>query len=97
MLKNNPLLTGGSSDIGNVSHGDTWVIHPSLSIVSSEVDIPGHSHEFALAAKSELAKIAMIKGTQALAMCGSDLLGNFEILHAVQEEFPRQRAIKKAV
>ncbi len=90
-----PVELGGSSDIGNVSQV-TPAIHPSLSIVSSEVDIPGHSHEFALAAKSELAKIAMIKGTQALAMCGSDLLGNLEILHAVQEEF-RQRAIKKAV
>jgi hypothetical protein len=74
----------------------TPAIHPSLSIVSPGVDIPGHSHEFALAAKSELAKIAMIKGTQALAMCGSDLLGNLEILHAVKEEF-QQRAIKKAV
>ena len=87
-----PGELGGSSDIGNVSQV-VPAIHPSGSIVSPGVDIPGHSHEFAAAAKSERAKIAMTRGIQALAMCGADLLGNAEILNAVKEEF-QQRTVK---
>lgn len=89
-----PGELGGSSDIGNVSQVIP-AIHPTLSIVSSGVDIPGHSHEFAIAAKSEQAKIAMTKGVQALALCGSDLLGNIEVLSAVKAEF-QQRVVKNA-
>lgn len=85
-----PVELGGSSDIGNVSQV-TPAIHPSLSIVSPGVDIPGHSREFAIAAKSEQAKIAMTKGIQALALCGSDLLGNIELLNAAKAEFQQRQ------
>lgn len=86
---------GGSSDIGNVSQV-VPAIHPTGGIAGPGVDIPGHSYEFAQAAKSELAKIAMLRGIQALAMCGADLLGNPEVLQAVKHEF-QQRAVKNTV
>jgi metal-dependent amidase/aminoacylase/carboxypeptidase family protein len=80
---------GGSSDIGNVSQV-VPAIHPTGRIMPSDQKVPGHSYEFALAAKSELAKEGMLRGIQALAMCGVDLLGNSEILHAVKEEFQQK-------
>jgi amidohydrolase len=83
---------GGSSDIGNVSQVIP-AIHPTGRITDMGVEIPGHTHEFARAAKSDLAKIGMMRGIQALAMCGADLLGNPDTLQAVKQEF-QQRAIK---
>ena len=77
---------GGSSDIGNVSQV-VPAIHPTGGILPPGQRIPGHSHDFALAAKSELAKVSMMRGIQALAMCGADLLGNSDMLKAMQEEF----------
>lgn len=80
---------GGSSDIGNVSQV-VPAIHPTGRIMPpGQENIPGHSYEFALAAKSEPAKQGMLNGIQALAMCGVDLLGNADILHAVKQEFQR--------
>ena len=80
---------GGSSDIGNVSQV-VPAIHPTGRIIPlGQEDIPGHSYEFALAARSEPAKQGMLNGIQALAMCGVDLLGNSDVLHAVKEEFQR--------
>jgi metal-dependent amidase/aminoacylase/carboxypeptidase family protein len=88
-----PSELGGSSDIGNVSQV-VPAIHPSLRISKNGQELVGHSHEFARAAKSEYAKLAMMRGIQALAMCGADLLGNSEILKAAKEEF-QQNATKK--
>ncbi len=84
---------GGSSDIGNVTQV-VPAIHPSLKITKDGQEITGHSHEFAQAAKSEHAKLGMIRGIQALAMCGADLLGNPDTLKATKEEF-RQNTAKK--
>lgn len=86
---------GGSSDIGNVSQV-VPAIHPTGGIAEAGVEIPGHSHEFATAAKSDMAKKAMMRGVQALAMCGADLLGNPETLQAVKQEF-QQQAVKNVV
>ena len=77
---------GGSSDIGNVSQ-IVPAIHPTGGILPPGQRIPGHSHDFALAAKSELAKVSMMRGIQVLAMCGVDLLGNSNMLKAMKEEF----------
>jgi metal-dependent amidase/aminoacylase/carboxypeptidase family protein len=88
-----PSELGGSSDIGNVSQV-VPAIHPTGGIAPEGLDIVGHSHEFALAAKSEHAKIGMLRGIQALAMCGVDLLGNPETLNAAKEEFQRHTTKK---
>jgi amidohydrolase len=88
-----PSALGGSSDIGNVSQ-IVPAIHPTGGIAPEGLDIVGHSHEFALAAKSEQARIGMMRGIQALAMCGVDLLGNPETLNAVKEEFHRNTTKK---
>ena len=77
---------GGSSDIGNVSQV-VPAIHPTGRIFPPGQEAPGHSHEFALAAKSEQARIGMLLGIQALAMCGAELLGKPKVLKAVKEEF----------
>lgn len=77
---------GGSSDIGNVSQV-VPAIHPTGRIFPPGKEAPGHSHEFALAAKSDQARLAMLQGIQALAMCGVDLLGKPTILQAVKDEF----------
>ena len=82
---------GGSSDIGNVSQV-VPAIHPTGRIFPPGQEAPGHSHEFALAAKSEQARIGMLQGMQALAMCGADLLGKPEVLSAVKEEFSAAKA-----
>jgi metal-dependent amidase/aminoacylase/carboxypeptidase family protein len=84
---------GGSSDIGNVSQV-VPAIHPSGGIAEPGHDIPGHTHEFAEASRSERAKVGMIRGIQALAMCGVDLLGNSDVMNAVKNEF-QQTATKK--
>jgi metal-dependent amidase/aminoacylase/carboxypeptidase family protein len=88
-----PSALGGSSDIGNVSQV-VPAIHPTGGIAPEGSDIVGHSHEFALAAKSEHARIGMMRGIQALAMCGVDLLGNPETLNAVKQEFQRNTTKK---
>ncbi len=81
-----PSNFGGSSDIGNVSQV-VPAIHPSIQITEPGQEVPGHSQEFTLAAKSECARTAMLLGIQALAMCGADLLGKPETLNAVKQAF----------
>jgi len=88
-----PSEFGGSSDISNVSQV-VPTIHPTGKITEPGQEIPGHSREFTLAAKSERARTGMMLGIQALAMCGADVLGNSETLKALKEEF-QQNAIKK--
>jgi amidohydrolase len=83
-----PSELGGSSDIGNVSQV-VPAIHPTGRIVDDGRQIPGHTYEFAIASRSEGARAGMMRGIQALAMCGVDLLGNPDLLHAVKEEFQR--------
>ncbi len=85
-----PGELGGSSDIGNVSQL-VPAIHPTGRIFRPGQDAPGHSHEFALASKSEEARLNMLLGIQALAMCGADLLGQPDILCKVKEEFQKTR------
>jgi len=85
------LELGGSSDIGNVTQV-VPAIHPTGSIVEKGQELVGHSREFAQASKSKRAKLGMIRGIQALAMCVADLLGNPDTLKAAKKEFRRNAA-----
>jgi len=74
----------GSTDMGDVSW-EVPAIHPYIRICAGE--IPGHSREFAEAAKSETAKAAMIAAAKAMAATCLELWTNPELFREVQEEF----------
>jgi amidohydrolase len=74
----------GSSDIGNVSLR-LPAIHPYLRI--APFGTPGHSAEFRDAAGSPEAQAIMLKGAQALARTGADLLLDDEFLASASAEF----------
>ncbi len=81
-----PLQFGGSTDMGNISQA-VPAIHPRLGIAEPGQALPGHSHEFAAAAISERARVALAQGVTALAMCGAELLVNPELMAAAKAEF----------
>jgi len=74
----------GSTDTGNVSRVMP-AIHPSVAIVSPNVQL--HSSDFALAAASESGHEGMLDGAKALAMTVVDLLSEPQSLARVQDEF----------
>lgn len=74
----------GSTDMGDVSW-EVPAIHPYVRIGPGE--IPGHSREFALAAKSEGGKGAMVAAAKALAATCLDLWTDPDLFRRVQEEF----------
>jgi amidohydrolase len=74
----------GSTDMGDVSW-EVPAIHPYIRIGPGE--IPGHSREFAEAAKSEGAKKAMIAAAKAVAATCLALWTDPELFRKVQEEF----------
>lgn len=86
MDEQDPFEFGGSSDIGNVSQV-VPTIHPYGNIAAPGQTLIGHSREFAQAAISESGRLGMIRGIQALAMCGADLFAHPEILAAAKAEF----------
>lgn len=74
----------GSTDMGDVSW-EVPAIHPYIRICPGE--IPGHSREFAEAAKSEPAKAAMIAAAKAVAATCLELWTDPKLFQEVQEEF----------
>jgi amidohydrolase len=74
----------GSTDMGDVSW-EVPAIHPYIRIGPGE--IPGHSREFAEAAKSEGAKKAMIAAAKAVAATCLALWTDPELFRKVREEF----------
>lgn len=74
----------GSTDMGDVSW-EVPAIHPYIRIGPGE--IPGHSREFAEAAKSADAKRAMIAAAKAVAATCLELWTNPDLFRKVQEEF----------
>jgi len=74
----------GSTDMGDVSW-EVPAIHPYIRIGPGE--IPGHSREFAEAAKSEGARKAMIAAAKAVAAACLELWTDPELFRKVQEEF----------
>lgn len=74
----------GSTDMGDVSW-EVPAIHPYIRIGPGE--IPGHSREFAEAAKSEGAKKAMIAAAKAVAATCLTLWTDPELFRKVREEF----------
>jgi metal-dependent amidase/aminoacylase/carboxypeptidase family protein len=74
----------GSTDMGDISQL-LPAIHPYLAIATEGV--PGHSTEFAAAARSEPALAAMLNAARAMAMTCLDLLFSPELLSAARAEF----------
>ncbi|MCD5407996.1 M20 family metallopeptidase [Candidatus Bipolaricaulota bacterium] len=74
----------GSTDMGDVSW-EVPAIHPYIKI--TEGDMPGHSREFAQAARSERAKAAMIAAAKAVAGTCIDAWTDPQLYRAIREEF----------
>ncbi|MGE5484529.1 MAG: M20 family metallopeptidase [Ignavibacteriales bacterium] len=74
----------GSSDIGNVSQ-ELPAIHPYVAITSG--DIPGHTEEFARAAGTERAHLAMLAAAKAMAMTCLDLIADSSFMERVKRDF----------
>jgi amidohydrolase len=83
-----PYLGFGSTDMGNVSQVIP-AIHPSVAIVSQDVQL--HSKDFVLAAASNSGHKGLMDAAKALAMTVADLLGEPENLARVKDEFARQK------
>jgi amidohydrolase len=74
----------GSTDMGDVSW-EVPAIHPYIRIGPG--DIPGHSREFAEAARSEGAKKAVLAAAKAVAATCIELWTDPDLFRRVQEEF----------
>ena len=81
-----PYLGFGSTDMGNISQV-VPAIHPSVAIVSQDVQL--HSKDFVLAAASNSGHKGLVDAAKALAMTVADLLGEPENLARVKDEFSR--------
>jgi amidohydrolase len=82
-----PYFGFGSTDMGNVSQVIP-AIHPSVAIVSPDVQL--HSEDFVVAAASESGHKGLLDAAKALAMTVADLLGEPENLARVKDEFSGQ-------
>ena len=78
----------GSTDMGDVSW-EVPAIHPYIRITEGEV--PGHSREFAEAARSEQAKKAMLAAAKAVAGTCIDVWTDPALYQAIREEFEREK------
>ena len=78
----------GSTDMGDVSW-EVPAIHPYIRITEGEV--PGHSREFAEAARSERAKKAMLAAAKAVAGTCIDVWTDPALYQAIREEFEREK------
>jgi amidohydrolase len=74
----------GSTDMGDISQLMP-AVHAYLSIAPEGT--PGHSLEFAAAARSEAGDAAVLDAAQVLAMTAADLLGSPGLLDRAQVEF----------
>jgi metal-dependent amidase/aminoacylase/carboxypeptidase family protein len=80
----NPAMSFGSSDMGNVSQL-VPSIHPFVAIAASTITI--HSREFAEAAASDEGIRGLLDGAKAMAMTVADLIAEPANLITVQDEF----------
>ncbi|UCH52080.1 MAG: M20 family metallopeptidase [Chloroflexota bacterium] len=74
----------GSTDMGNVSQ-IVPAIHPSVAIVSSNVQL--HSPDFVLAAATDSGHEGMLDAAKALAMTVADILSEPKALAKIKDEF----------
>jgi amidohydrolase len=79
-----PLGSGGSTDMGNVSHR-VPSIHPMIACAPAHVVI--HNPEFATYAGSPSGDAAVTDGAKALAMTAIDVLGDQALLQKAHEDF----------
>ena len=82
-----PTMSGGSTDIGNVS----WVA-PTTNVTVYYSDHGGHTVPYMNDGKSEQAKKSLISAAQIVGCSALKLLENPELLKAIQEE--HRQAIK---
>jgi amidohydrolase len=81
-------LSGGSTDVGNVSHL-VPTIWPWIAIAPPDVLI--HSPQFAQAAASEAGRRCLLDAAKAMAMTVVDILAEPEILARAKEEFRKSK------
>ena len=79
-----PTETFGSIDMGNVSYV-VPAIHPYIGI--GDETLVGHTVEMAAATFTPAAHQALLRGAEALALTGYDLIAKAELLAAIQKEF----------
>lgn len=78
----------GSTDMGDVSW-EVPAIHPYIQITQGGV--PGHSREFAQAARSDRAKAAMLAAAKAVAATCIDVWTDPDLYRAIRQEFEEAR------
>ena len=74
-------VSGGSSDVGNVS----WVV-PTVVLNTYYDDADGHSREWMEKGKTEQAQSFLIRASRSMALTGCMLLENPSLLQTIQEE-----------
>jgi amidohydrolase len=89
-LDNMPLGSGGSTDMGNVSHR-VPSIHPMISCAPPNVVI--HNPEFAKWAGSEKGDLAVLDGAKSLAMTAIDVLSDADLRQKAHENFAKTASL----
>jgi len=77
----------GSTDVGDLSYACP-TLHPEVAIVDEGVSC--HTHEFRHAADSARGYDALIRGAEALARTGADVVGDAAVRQAVRSAFAMQ-------
>lgn len=81
-------IPSGSTDVGAVSY-KCPTIQGNIKI--ADKDVAGHSKEMAAATISPQGRQGLIKATQALALCGLELIENKELLQKAKDEFNQSK------
>jgi len=80
--------TYGSLDMGNVSYV-VPAIHPYIGI--GKLELVGHTAEMACATLTTEAHQALVRGAQAMACTGYDIITDRSLLQAIKQEFAETR------
>ena len=77
----------GSTDVGDLSYAAP-TLHPEVKIIDEGVSC--HTHEFRVAADSDRGYDVLIRGAQALALTGADVIADPQVRGAVRDAFAVQ-------
>jgi len=92
-LDDMPLGSGGSTDMGNISHR-VPSIHPMIACAPPDVVI--HNPEFAKWAGGERGDQAVLDGAKSLAMTALDVLSDKTLRHKAHEDFAKTGSLSAA-
>lgn len=77
----------GSTDVGDLSYAAP-TLHPEVAII--EAGVSCHTHEFRIAADSERGYDALLRGAEALALTGADVVTDATVREATRAAFRDQ-------